>query len=190
MTTLQTCGALESSCKWPSISHCCSSLTHSLTHSPTPPPLCRFELLVGKPPFYTTSIYSLINHIVKDPVKYPPDISPDFRSFLSGLLQKDHTKRLTWPHLLDHPFVRETAAEREERALATSQGRQVCGGTPTPTTTITTTNTWSTPPPPPTDVATLPYGVVHQGPGAQRARSTAHCWLACHHSRRGAKAGT
>ena len=41
-----------------------------------------FELYVGQPPFYTNSIYSLINHIVKDPVKYPPDISRDFKSFL------------------------------------------------------------------------------------------------------------
>ena len=34
-----------------------------------------FELYVGQPPFYTNSIYSLINQIVKDPVKYPTDIS-------------------------------------------------------------------------------------------------------------------
>ena len=43
-----------------------------------------FELYVGQPPFYTNSIYSLINHIVKDPVKYPADISKEFKSFLSG----------------------------------------------------------------------------------------------------------
>lgn len=59
-----------------------------------------YELYVGQPPFYTNSIYSLINHIVKDPVKYPTDISKEFRSFLQGLLQKNPSKRLTWPHLL------------------------------------------------------------------------------------------
>ena len=37
---------------------------------------------MGQPPFYTQSIYSLIHHIVKDPVKYPDNISPDFQSFL------------------------------------------------------------------------------------------------------------
>ena len=47
-----------------------------------------FELYTGQPPFYTDSIYSLINHIVKDPVKFPPDMPKDMRSFLSGLLQK------------------------------------------------------------------------------------------------------
>ena len=41
-----------------------------------------YELFVGQPPFYTQSIYSLIHHIVKDPVKYPDNISPIFRSFL------------------------------------------------------------------------------------------------------------
>jgi hypothetical protein len=28
------------------------------------------------------------------------------RSFLEGLLTKDSTQRLTWPDLLQHPFVR------------------------------------------------------------------------------------
>jgi len=72
-----------------------------------------YELYVGQPPFYTNSIYSLINHIVKDPVKFPSDISKDFKTFLQGLLQKNPSKRLTWPHLLDHPFVRETEADRQ-----------------------------------------------------------------------------
>lgn len=41
-----------------------------------------YELFVGQPPFYTTSIYTLIHQIVKDPVKFPADMSPDFKSFL------------------------------------------------------------------------------------------------------------
>ena len=41
-----------------------------------------YELYVGQPPFYTNSIYSLIHHIVKDPVRYPDTMSPAFRSFL------------------------------------------------------------------------------------------------------------
>ena len=72
-----------------------------------------YELFVGQPPFYTNSIYTLINHIVKDPVKYPPDMSPDFRSFCQGLLNKDPKARLTWPKLKDHPFVRETAEDKQ-----------------------------------------------------------------------------
>ena len=43
-----------------------------------------YELFVGQPPFYTTSIYSLIKQIVRDPVHYPDDgsMSPAFTSFL------------------------------------------------------------------------------------------------------------
>jgi hypothetical protein len=41
-----------------------------------------YELFVGQPPFYTTSIYSLIHQIVQDSVKYPPEMSREFKSFL------------------------------------------------------------------------------------------------------------
>jgi serine/threonine protein kinase len=52
-----------------------------------------YELFVGQPPFYTNSIYSLIHHIVKDPVKFPTNISGDFKSFLKGLLNKKPSDR-------------------------------------------------------------------------------------------------
>ena len=64
-----------------------------------------YELFVGKPPFYTNSLYSLINLIINDSVKYPDSMSSDFKSFLQGLLQKNPTQRLSWPSLLHHPFV-------------------------------------------------------------------------------------
>jgi len=70
-----------------------------------------YELYVGQPPFYTNSIYSLINLIVKDSVKYPDSMSSEFRDFLQGLLTKEPKKRLDWPDLLHHPFVRLTDAE-------------------------------------------------------------------------------
>jgi serine/threonine protein kinase len=70
-----------------------------------------YELFVGTPPFYTNSLYSLINLIINDPVKYPSNMSAEFRSFLQGLLQKDPKKRSTWPNLLHHPFVSEPADE-------------------------------------------------------------------------------
>lgn len=43
-----------------------------------------YELYVGQPPFYTTSIYTLIHQIVKDPVKFPADMGADFKSFLQA----------------------------------------------------------------------------------------------------------
>lgn len=74
-----------------------------------------YELAVGRPPFYTDRIVSLIQMIVREPVKYPPTMSADFQSFLVGLLNKDPSKRLTWPAILDHPFVAETEEQRQER---------------------------------------------------------------------------
>ncbi|CAA0833278.1 Serine/threonine-protein kinase TIO, partial [Striga hermonthica] len=74
-----------------------------------------YELFVGQPPFYTNSVYALIRHIIKDPVKYPNNMSSNFKSFLHGLLNKVVPQnRLTWPALLEHPFVKETPAEIEE----------------------------------------------------------------------------
>lgn len=65
-----------------------------------------YELFVGKPPFYTTSIYSLIKKIVNDPPTYPGTMSGPFKDFLKGLLEKDPKRRLDWPELLNHPFIR------------------------------------------------------------------------------------
>jgi fused len=80
-----------------------------------------YELYVGQPPFYTTSIYTLINLIVKDPVKFPDNMSPDFKSFLKGLLNKAPQERLAWPELLDHQFVKETEEEALKRQVRTNK---------------------------------------------------------------------
>jgi len=42
---------------------------------------------------------------IREEVKWPSDMDPTFKSFLEGLLQKDPKQRLSWPHLLYHPFV-------------------------------------------------------------------------------------
>lgn len=87
-----------------------------------------YELHTGAPPFYTQSIFQLLNHIVADPVPWPDTMSDNclvillsiqetnqgildnkaqfsFQSFLQGLLRKDPQKRLSWSDLLRHPFV-------------------------------------------------------------------------------------
>ncbi|CAI8602046.1 unnamed protein product [Vicia faba] len=81
-----------------------------------------YELFVGQPPFYTNSVYALIRHIVKDPVKYPDSMTPNFKSFLKGLLNKAPESRLTWPALLEHPFVKETNNEIQDRELREISG--------------------------------------------------------------------
>jgi len=72
-----------------------------------------YELFVGTPPFYTNSIFQLVNLICRDTVKWPDNMSPDFQSFLQGLLTKDPNKRLSWPYLLRHPFVADGINEAE-----------------------------------------------------------------------------
>ncbi|NP_778196.2 serine/threonine-protein kinase 36 isoform 1 [Mus musculus] len=64
-----------------------------------------YELAVGTPPFYTTSIFQLVSLILKDPVRWPSTISSCFKNFLQGLLTKDPRQRLSWPDLLHHPFI-------------------------------------------------------------------------------------
>ncbi|RMX51397.1 hypothetical protein pdam_00020807 [Pocillopora damicornis] len=72
-----------------------------------------YELFVGTPPFYTNSIFQLVNLICRDTVKWPENMSPDFQSFLQGLLTKEPKKRLSWPYLLRHPFVADGINEAE-----------------------------------------------------------------------------
>ncbi|XP_061818279.1 serine/threonine-protein kinase 36 isoform X1 [Nerophis lumbriciformis] len=64
-----------------------------------------YELHTGAPPFYTNSIFHLVQLIVKDPIKWPDTMSNTCTSFLKGLLTKDPQMRLSWPDLLHHPFV-------------------------------------------------------------------------------------
>ena len=72
-----------------------------------------YELFVGKPPFFTNSIYTLIQKIVRDPLTWPEDMSAEFKSFLRGLLNKRPSERLSWPALLEHPFVRKSEYDDE-----------------------------------------------------------------------------
>ncbi|KAK3094442.1 hypothetical protein FSP39_001787 [Pinctada imbricata] len=73
-----------------------------------------YELFTGTPPFYTNSIFQLVSLIIKDPVKWPKNMTPAFKDFLQGLLTKNPRCRLAWPELLHHPFVSDGVNVREE----------------------------------------------------------------------------
>ncbi|XP_057675963.1 serine/threonine-protein kinase 36-like isoform X2 [Corythoichthys intestinalis] len=64
-----------------------------------------YEIHTGLPPFCADSIFHLGQLIVKNPIVWPDNMSSTCTSFLKGLLIKDPQKRLSWPHLLHHPFV-------------------------------------------------------------------------------------
>ena len=46
-------------------------------------------------------------------------MTPEFQSFLEGLLNKTPSERLSWPDLLNHPFIKETEQEKKERKVRT-----------------------------------------------------------------------
>lgn len=64
-----------------------------------------YEITVGKPPFYTNNIFQLVKRIVKNSVNWPPNIDPDLKNFVEGLLVKNPRERLAWPAAAEHPFI-------------------------------------------------------------------------------------
>jgi serine/threonine protein kinase len=53
-----------------------------------------YEMLYGLPPFYSRDTAEMYDNILFKPLRLKSNISPDARSILEGLLQKDKTKRL------------------------------------------------------------------------------------------------
>ena len=74
-----------------------------------------YELFTGTPPFYTNSIFQLVSLIIKDPVKWPKNMTALFKDFLQGLLTKNPRARLAWPDLLVHPFVADGVSGLQQR---------------------------------------------------------------------------
>nr|CAD7570829.1 unnamed protein product [Timema californicum] len=79
-----------------------------------------YELLVGSPPFCTTSILHLVRLIKYEEIRWPDFISQHCQTFLKGLLQKDPCRRMTWPELLNHPFVKYKIHILEDEGAQTS----------------------------------------------------------------------
>lgn len=65
-----------------------------------------YELFVGQPPFHTNSLFVLRTMMIEGSIKWHHCIGEDALPFLKGLLNKDPKKRLNWPDLLNHPYVR------------------------------------------------------------------------------------
>ncbi len=86
-----------------------------------------FELFTGEPPFYTESIYKLVDLILKEPVPWPRDMPTDLRSFLGGLLQKRSSDRLAWPNLAKHPFVAGRVTAQSRAASSWDSDRAFAG---------------------------------------------------------------
>ncbi|KAK9855130.1 hypothetical protein WJX84_005097 [Apatococcus fuscideae] len=81
------------------------------------------ELVQEQPYNHTVDLWSL--GVILTPVKYPSTMTPDFKSFLKGLLNKRPGDRLDWPALMDHPFVKETDGEKKSREAAMADAQAV-----------------------------------------------------------------
>ena len=64
-----------------------------------------YELYYGKPPFFTNSIYKLIQMIVNDQIIWPSPISAEFKDFLSKMLQKNPDIREPCAELMKEKFI-------------------------------------------------------------------------------------
>eukprot|EP00808_Paulinella_micropora_P030886 g70897.t1 len=53
-----------------------------------------YEMLTGLPPFFNPNLQAMYESILNQPVKMPSHISPEAKSLLNALLEKDWTKRL------------------------------------------------------------------------------------------------
>ncbi|XP_075820228.1 serine/threonine-protein kinase ULK4 [Microtus pennsylvanicus] len=83
-----------------------------------------YEMFSGKPPFFSETMSELVEKILfEDPLPPVPKdssfpkASSDFVNLLSGLLQKDSQKRLSWEGVLQHAFWKD-ALQREDADLA------------------------------------------------------------------------
>eukprot|EP01111_Echinosteliopsis_oligospora_P001789 TRINITY_DN1261_c0_g1_i1.p1 TRINITY_DN1261_c0_g1~~TRINITY_DN1261_c0_g1_i1.p1 ORF type:complete len:449 (-),score=98.71 TRINITY_DN1261_c0_g1_i1:135-1481(-) len=64
-----------------------------------------FEMLTGLPPFYSSDVQEMYTKIMNDKLCFPPQVSTEARSLLTGLLDRNPDTRLADPKLIKaHPY--------------------------------------------------------------------------------------
>lgn len=53
-----------------------------------------YPFQTGLPPFYDENVNVMYQRILMDPLVFPPDLSPDAKSVMTALLQRDPSRRL------------------------------------------------------------------------------------------------
>jgi len=64
-----------------------------------------YEMLTGLPPFYSANTNVMYQKILSSQLRFPPDMSGDCRSFLTGLLERDPAKRMDGEDVMKHPWL-------------------------------------------------------------------------------------
>ncbi|OQR90915.1 kinase [Thraustotheca clavata] len=65
-----------------------------------------YELLTGRPPWYTTDREALYQRLRSSPLEFPPGLSVEAMDLIAGLLERDPSQRLRATEVLVHPFFR------------------------------------------------------------------------------------
>ncbi|PPQ84675.1 hypothetical protein CVT25_014206 [Psilocybe cyanescens] len=66
-----------------------------------------YEMMTGLPPFYDENVNTMYQRILTDPLNFPPDMPSEARSVMTGLLQRDPSRRLGangGEEIKRHPF--------------------------------------------------------------------------------------
>lgn len=66
-----------------------------------------YEAHFGRPPIKTQSFSQLIKWLRNPEIVWPSPISTESKSFVEGLLKKDPSMRLTWPQIIEHPYIKD-----------------------------------------------------------------------------------
>lgn len=67
--------------------------------------LCRYTLLVGKPPFETESLKDTYQKIKRNEYRIPSDVSAEARALITSLLHSNPTCRPSPQAILHDPFM-------------------------------------------------------------------------------------
>jgi serine/threonine protein kinase len=72
-----------------------------------------YEMVHGLPPFYTQNVSEMYELILTRPLTFPGNFSPELRSILTRLLERDPSKRLqSGDEFRRHPFFRDVQWDR------------------------------------------------------------------------------
>ncbi|KZP08525.1 Pkinase-domain-containing protein [Athelia psychrophila] len=66
-----------------------------------------YEMMTGLPPFYDENVHTMYQRILSDPLQFPADMPSEAKSVMTGLLNRDPTKRLGCngaEEIRRHPF--------------------------------------------------------------------------------------
>lgn len=64
-----------------------------------------YEMLTGRVPFETASIYELIRKVKQERVEFPNHVSKECQDLIEKMLKVDEAARIDWKEILQHPAV-------------------------------------------------------------------------------------